>query len=65
MKRKKINTSRSLGREFIKVLTSFLIEGMIFMDLRGLRTLRFLKERIVKELEMTLKAPRISKILHS
>lgn len=58
-----MKTSSSLGREFIRVLTSFLIDGMILMDLRGLSTRRFLRERIVKVLEIKLKAPRISKIL--
>lgn len=58
-----MKTSSSLGRELIRVLTSFLIDGMILMDLRGLSTRRFLRERIVKVLEIKLKAPRISKIL--
>jgi hypothetical protein len=43
MNERKIKTLKSLGMLLINVDTSFLILGIAFIVLRGLRTLRFLK----------------------
>lgn len=42
MKVRKMSTFNSLGRDEIRVATSFLIEGIALMLFRGLKTLRFL-----------------------
>lgn len=53
-------TSKSLGRELIRVFTSFLIEGIALIDFKGLKILKFLNALRFIRLFAILKTDSIS-----